>query len=121
MEKSPLSLGRKIRELRKARGLTQRELSARAGLDFTYVSKIENDRLQYAPSIKAIQVLAGVLEVDELELMRLADKVPPPLDSIASSAEALRFFRRASETVRSPDEWRKLLGYLEKRVNRRTK
>ncbi len=110
-----MSLGQRIKELRLGRRLTQRQLAERAGLDFTYLSKIENDRLEHTPSVRSLRDLAAALEVDELELMELADKVPPALEGIAGNRDALRFFRRATETVKSPEGWRDLLDYLERR------
>ena len=110
-----MTFGGRIRELRQKRGLTQRELADRAGVDVTYLSKIENDRLEHAPSIKVIQDFARVLEVDELELMALANKVPPVLDAIARNRDATRFFRRATELVKTSEGWRDLLAHLERR------
>jgi transcriptional regulator with XRE-family HTH domain len=80
----------------------------------TYLSKIENGRLEHTPSIKTLQGLAAALGVDELELMELADKVPPVLEAIARDKEALRFFRRATETIKSSEGWRDLLAYLDR-------
>jgi HTH-type transcriptional regulator, competence development regulator len=113
-----VSIGRRIRELRRQRNLTQRQLAARAGLDSTYLSKIENNRLEHTPSIKAIQDLARALDVDELELMELANKLPSALEVIARDKEALRFFRRASETVKSPEQWRELHAFLDRQEQR---
>ena len=110
-----MSFGLKLRELRKAAGFTLRELADKAGLDFTYLSKIENNRLEHTPSIRALQDLARALEVDELELMELADKVPPVLEAIARDKEALRFFRRATETIKTSEGWRELQSYLDRR------
>lgn len=114
-----MTFGTRIRELRLERGLTQRELAERAGVDVTYLSKIENDRLEHAPSIKAIQDLARALEVDELELMALANKVPPLLNAIARNRDATRFFRRATELITTSEGWRDLLIYVERRGKRR--
>lgn len=108
-----MSLGERIKELRRSRHLTQRQLADLAGVDFTYLSKIENDRLEHSPSIKTLQDLARVLEVDELELMDLADKVPSVFRPITRSKEAMRFFRRATETIHNAEGWRDLLAYLE--------
>jgi transcriptional regulator with XRE-family HTH domain len=77
--------------------MTQRELAIAVDLDYSYISKIENDLMEYTPIIKTILRIAGVLEVDELELLELADKVPFILEPIASDKNALRFFRRATE------------------------
>jgi transcriptional regulator with XRE-family HTH domain len=110
-----MNLGERIRELRHARQLTQRQLASEAGLDFTYLSKIENNRLEHSPSIKTLQDLARALNVDELELLELADKVPEVFQSITANKDAMRFFRHATETIHSPQEWRDLLGYLERK------
>ena len=110
-----MSLGTRIKELREERKLSQRKLAERAGLDHTYLSKIENDRLEHTPSIKTLHDLAAALEVDELELMDLADKVPSALQSIARNKEALRFFREATQRIHSPEDWRELLDYLNRK------
>src|SRR6266852_9272795 len=110
-----MTLGERIRQLRQQRGLTQRRLAEETGVDFSYLSKIENERLEHTPSIKMLQDLARVLEVDELELMDLANKVPQGFEAIARDKDATRFFRRATETVKSSEEWRDLLDYLERR------
>jgi transcriptional regulator with XRE-family HTH domain len=111
-----MTLGQRIRELRRQHRLTQRQLAEKVGVDFTYLSKIENDRLEHTPSIKALQDLAKALEVDELELMELANKVPPVLQAIARDKNALRFFRRATQTIKNSEDWRDLLAYLERRT-----
>jgi len=111
----PPTLGQRVKELRRGRGITQRQLAAETGVDFTYLSKIENDRLEHTPSIRTLQDLARALEVDELELMELANKVPPVLEAIARDKEALRFFRRATEMIKTTEGWRELHSYLDQR------
>jgi len=110
---SDLTFGARLKELRKERGLTQRQLSERAGVDFTYLSKIENDRVSYSPSIKTLQALARALDIDELTLMDWANKVPPVLESFAGNAEAMRFLRRAADTARSSADWQRLMRLLD--------
>jgi HTH-type transcriptional regulator, competence development regulator len=114
-----MTLGARIKELRRQRGFTQRQLAEKVGVDFTYLSKIENDRLEHTPSINTLQDLAQALDVDELELMELANKVPPMLRAIARDKNALRFFRRATQTIDSSEGWRDLLAYLERRTQGR--
>jgi transcriptional regulator with XRE-family HTH domain len=111
-----MTLGTRIKALRKAKGFTQRQLAELTGVDFTYLSKIENDRLEHTPSIKALQTLAQVLEADELELITLADKMPTALRDIAQSQEALLFFRKASQIAKSPHDWRTLSQRLDEIV-----
>jgi transcriptional regulator with XRE-family HTH domain len=118
-DQSATTLGGRVRELRRARRFTQRQLAERAHIDFTYLSKIENEKLEHTPSIRTLQDLASALEVDELELMSLANKVPPVLETISRDQDALRFFRRATETIKSPAGWRDLLDYVERRARER--
>ncbi len=73
-----MQFGTRVRDLRKAKGFTQRQLADRLGVSFTYVSKVENEKLHFGdyPSEKFIHKLAEVLGADEDELLLLADKVP---------------------------------------------
>jgi transcriptional regulator with XRE-family HTH domain len=111
-----MTVGERIKELRKAKGYTQRQLAVLTGVDFTYLSKIENDRLEHTPSIKALQVLATILDADELELITLADKMPTALRDIAQSPEALQYFRKVSKMASSSDDWRTLSRRLDDMV-----
>jgi 2-keto-3-deoxy-6-phosphogluconate aldolase len=72
--------------------------------------------VEYTPSLKALQDLAKALEVDGLKLMELANKVPTILQAIARVKDAMRFFRRATETIKSPEGWRDLLAYIERQA-----
>lgn len=110
-----MKFGEKIRQLRKRSRLTQRQLAEQVGVDYTYISKIENDRLDHTPSVKTIRKMAEALNADELELMERANKIPAVLGPIAENEDARRFFHRAAETIKSPEGWRDLLDYLEQR------
>lgn len=76
-----MTFGTKIRELRQAKRLTLRELAARVDVGFTYLSKIENHKLEegHGPSEKLIHKLAAELDASEDELLLLAEKVPEPI------------------------------------------
>jgi transcriptional regulator with XRE-family HTH domain len=76
-----MSFGEKVRELRLAKGLTLRDLAAKVGVGFTYLSKIENHKLEegHGPSEKLIHKLAAELDTSEDELLLLAEKVPEPI------------------------------------------
>ncbi len=90
-----------------------RQLADATDLDFTYLSKIENNRLEHTPSLKALQRIAKELDADELELMALADKTPPFLRDIVDNKEALQFFRKASKLAKSKQTWRALSRHLD--------
>jgi transcriptional regulator with XRE-family HTH domain len=70
--------GERIRELRNAKGLGQRALAQMIGVSHTYVSKIENEKLDFGdyPSEELIRKIAKALEADEHELLTLARKIP---------------------------------------------
>ncbi|MBS1789711.1 MAG: helix-turn-helix transcriptional regulator [Acidobacteria bacterium] len=112
------ALGDKIRELRKQKGLTQRQLAEAVEIDFTYLSKIENGKLPYTPSAGTLKRLSVELEADELELLRLAEKLPVDMQKIAQSEHALNFLRRASG-IKSPQEWEDLFAFLDKKEQQR--
>lgn len=60
-----------IRAARKRKKLSQRELARKTGIDFTYVSKIEQGKLDYAPKAAVLAKLAACLDLDLNELKRL--------------------------------------------------
>ena len=74
-----MRFGEKVRLLRKAKNLPQRALAKKLGVSFTYLSKIENENLDFGdyPSEDLILRLARELDADEDELLILARKVPP--------------------------------------------
>ena len=90
-----MTFGHKIRELRKAKNLSQRDLAAKVKVNFTYISKIENANLDFGdyPSDDLIRKLAKALGADADELLILAKKVP----------ESIR-----KRVIQRPDVFRKL-------------
>jgi transcriptional regulator with XRE-family HTH domain len=57
-----MDLARRVRDLRNIKGLTQVELSERIGLDFAYISRLEQGHV--VPSLGLIDRLAKGLEVE---------------------------------------------------------
>jgi transcriptional regulator with XRE-family HTH domain len=110
-----MTLGSYVRAKRKEKGFTLRQLAEQVGVDFTYLSKLENDRLEYSPSIKMLKQLAAALDIDELEVLERANKVSPLLQELFGEPRALRFLRRARELKADPSVWDRLLEYLEQR------
>ena len=72
----PNDFGKLIRQARKDQGYSQRELAKLLKLDFTYLSKLENNRADYAPKEEVIRGLARNLDLDEEELIFLAGRIP---------------------------------------------
>jgi transcriptional regulator with XRE-family HTH domain len=78
------SFGRTLKRLRRERGMTQREVASALSIDFTYLSKLENDRGE-PPGEETVRKLAEVLGHDTEHLLALAGKVPPELRARAQS------------------------------------
>ena len=100
-----MRFGERLRELRKAKGFTLRDLAAKVGVGFTYLSRAENERLRYGdyPSDALIGKLAEVLDADADELLFLAQRIPD------------RMKRRILER---PDDFRKLADIDDEGLNR---
>ena len=90
-----MTFGERIRELRKSKNLSQRDLATKVGVNFTYISKIENEKLDFGdyPSEDLIRKLAKALRADADELLILAEKIP----------EAIK-----KRVIQRPDVFRKL-------------
>ena len=65
-----------LRRLRHAKGISQEGLAYEAGVNRTYVSKLEKG-VSY-PGLEIIAKLATVLEVEPAELIRLPTRQLPP-------------------------------------------
>ena len=59
--------GAKVREFRKARGLTQHQLAETAGIDRKTINRIENTR--YSPTLTNVFAIADALEVPANKLL----------------------------------------------------
>ncbi|MCK4809705.1 MAG: helix-turn-helix transcriptional regulator [Candidatus Omnitrophica bacterium] len=77
-----MTLGERIKALRKIKGLTQRELAKKVNVNYTYISKIENNKLKKGegPGGKVIKNIAYTLidknpDILYNELMVLAGKI----------------------------------------------
>src|SRR3989440_12861042 len=104
-----MEFGQRLRDLRKQKNLSQRDLAAQVGIDFTYLSKIEGGRLD-PPSEVIIQRIAQVLEADEDELINLAGKVPKDLKAVLEeSPQAVELLRVLSERKLPNDTYRQML------------
>ena len=108
----------RLRELRRAARLSQRALAEEVGVDFTYLSKIENGRVE-PPSegvlLRIAKELAGKLGKDETELadelITLAGKIPSDLaETLSRNPEVVRLLRSVGSDVHSAADWRKLLS-----------
>ena len=58
------TFGKWIKDARRSKGYSQRDLAALVKVDYTYLSKLENDRAEYPPKDDVIQALIEHLELD---------------------------------------------------------
>lgn len=109
-----LGFGEYLRELRKRAGLSQRELAARAGIDFTYLSKIENGRVD-PPAEVTLRALAAAVETEPEDLLARARKLPSDLKRLVAegSTEKALLLRRIAQTPMTPERVNRMLRLLE--------
>lgn len=103
--------GKVLREKRRAAGFSQRQLADKAGVDFSYISKLENDRLA-SPAAETVHRLAKVLGCPAEELLAPARKMPVGVNDAMAKPAALRFLQEATRLRLSQTEWEQLLGKL---------
>ena len=108
------SFGEYLRDLRKRAGLSQRELAEAAGIDFTYLSKIENSRVE-PPAEQTLRLLAHRVDADPDDLLARARKMPRDLKQLVaqSSPEKALLLRRIAQTDLTPERVRRLLRLLD--------
>ena len=73
-----MQFGERVRELRRRNQLSQKTLAEMVGVTDAYLSKVENQRLDFGeyPSENLIHKLADALDDNEEELLILAEKIP---------------------------------------------
>ena len=106
------TFGQKLRELRRMANVTQRQLADQVGVDFSYISKLENDRIP-PPAADTIVAICQILNIDPNELLALTGKLPSDVqETIGKSEAAQRFLREARELTLSEQEWDSMLKSL---------
>ncbi len=107
-----VSFGTMLRELRRAAGLTQRQLAERLGVDFSYISKLENDRLP-PPAADTIVSIARELGVPPEQLLARTGKIPSDVrKGVSTSQTGQEFLREAQRMELSDREWGRMLRSL---------
>lgn len=69
-----MDFGTQIRNLRTKKGISLRDFADMVKIDFTYLSKIENGKVD-PPSEEKIRTMASLLGVEAEELLSLAGKI----------------------------------------------
>jgi transcriptional regulator with XRE-family HTH domain len=108
------TFGQALRDLRRSKGISQRKLAEKVGVDFSYISKVENDRLS-PPAADTIVKICEALEVQPDTLLVLTGKIPSEItDTISSSPAAMQFIRNARSLKLTEQEWTELNRQLKR-------
>ncbi len=101
------ALGRRIKEERKRRGLTQRALADAADLSDRYISNLEQGVRQPAP--RAIQAIAGALRIEPKDLYSDVPSTHNPLDADLTALASILKDASPSDRARAIDVVRSLV------------
>jgi transcriptional regulator with XRE-family HTH domain len=108
-----VTFGEILRERRRLAGISQRDLATKIGVDFSYISKLENGRLP-PPAVETAGRIATALSCPVEELLSAARKFPSGVESaIASEPAALRFLQKAIDLDLTQAEWERMLSRLD--------
>ena len=102
------SFGQLLKELRRSKPISQRDLADKVGVDFSYISKIENDRLP-PPAAQTIEKISDALEIPHEILLTHSGKVSEEIkEMITSSPEVVQFLKEVRTLNLSGADWKKL-------------
>lgn len=106
------TFGEALREYRRASGMSQRELAERIGVDFSYISKLENGRLP-PPAADTVVGICGALRIPAEEMLALTGKLPSDIQQTVSTSKAAQQFLHEAQTMRLTDEqWGRMVEKL---------
>lgn len=102
------TFGQYLRQERRRSGITQRELARQVSVDFSYISKLENDRLP-PPSASTVIAIAAALGASREEFLARVGKIPTEVEqAIATSPGAQGFLQEAQLMKLSDREWEEI-------------
>lgn len=92
-----MSFGKLLARLRQEKGVGIKTLAPAIGVNYTYISKIENEKSQ--PSVELIQRIADYFHCDEELLMIAAGRVPTKVMKVIQEnpEEVLAFLRSKTQ------------------------
>lgn len=108
-----MNFGEMLRELRKTQGYSQRELAEILEVSFTYLSKLENNRMDRPPSEDLIRRMAEALNAKADDLLVLAERIPTDIAGIIlGQPESIELLRSMEDMSR--DEWREWIQKIKR-------
>lgn len=87
------NFGQYLKKIRLEHNISQRELADNIGVDYTYLSKIENGKLE-PPAEDTIKKIADFLGEDSDKLILLANKIPSDYKEVLKSDPKIPFMLR---------------------------
>ena len=103
-----MDFGARLRQMRRSASFTQRQLAQAAGVDFSYISKLENGH-NPPPAADTIVRLCKAMKVDPEALLALTGKLPSDIrESLGLNEAAQHFLRETHALGLTESEWRHL-------------
>lgn len=85
-----MTFGKTLQNLRRGKKLTQRGIAQAIGMDFSYFSKLENDRFDSKPTRETVETIATALDCtpeERNELLTAAGRIDEDLEKIVLAAQ----------------------------------
>ncbi|HRQ75557.1 MAG TPA: helix-turn-helix transcriptional regulator [Phycisphaerales bacterium] len=115
MAKTKQAFGTLLREKRLAKGYSLRKFAEMVGVSPTYLSLIEQGKLEHPPTAERVRVMAKLLGEDPDHWIGLAGRVPDDMEAIIrNQPEAMPALLRAAKGL-TADELRKLAEQLRRK------
>jgi transcriptional regulator with XRE-family HTH domain len=107
-------IGRRLRQLREEKTLSQGDIEKRTGLLRCYISRVENGHT--VPSLETLERLAAALEVPLYQLFYEGEE-PPALPNLSArqSTEDLALSEEAEKENRFFEKVRRVLGRIDEK------
>ncbi len=86
-----LSFGQTLQKIRRSKDKSQREIATEMGMDFSYFSRLENDRFDSKPTRETIAKIAVAMECtseERSELLAAAGRIDEEMEKMAKQAQA---------------------------------
>ena len=106
--------GSMIREKRKVKGYTLRKFAGEVGISPTYLSRVEQGKVERPPTAERVQKMAELLGENADQWIAIAGRMPTDVSEIIKNEpEAMPALLRAAKGL-TADELRELTRNLEK-------
>lgn len=129
-----MTIGQRLREIRREKGLTLKQLADSSGLTLTYLSDVERD--QTRPSLKALLRIASALEVSMADLLSGVEEFGTATDEALPAGlrelkddptmadqldddwlQTLQRLNYRGKRPQTKEEWREIFMYLRRILN----